>query len=95
MELLTNNPGFQHVAEEIFQNLNSKNLKKCTCVNDRWENIINNPSFYLKKCLQFGILEKYANEWKKAIQFTDNSEFSLAILKTCYGTMRLTPHTAC
>ena len=74
MELLTNNPGLQHVAEEIFLNLNSKDLQKCTYVNERWKNIINNPSFYLKKCIQFGIFNKYASEWKKAVQFTENRE---------------------
>ena len=38
MELMTNNPGLQFLAEEIFLNLNWKELaQKCVHVNDSWK----------------------------------------------------------
>ena len=49
---MTENPGLQHISEQIFLNLNNENLLKCQQVNKDWEQIINNPTFWLKKCVQ-------------------------------------------
>ena len=54
MERIINNPGFQHLAENVFLNLNYEDLKKCRMINQsviqiignlfkNMENIINNP----------------------------------------------------
>ena len=62
------------MAEEIFLNLNPDDLDKCTLVNGRWENIINNPSFLVKKFIQLGIFKKFGSEWKKAVQSLNEGE---------------------
>ena len=74
MEFLTNNPGLQHVAEEIFMNLHPRHLEKCKCVNERWENVINNPSFLVRNLIQFGLIKRFPSKWKKAVRLlTENS----------------------
>ena len=52
MENLTNNPGLQHIAEEIFWNLDNESLANCVKVNRVWKKILN-PSFWLKKCTTY------------------------------------------
>ena len=49
MENLTNIPGLQHIAEEIFLNLDNESLVNCFKVNRLWKNILNS-SFWMKKC---------------------------------------------
>ena len=73
MENLTNNPGLQHLAEEIFYSLNIESLENCFEVNRLWREILN-PSFWLKKC------EKYKGEfnyqtWTEVWQVTKNTIF--------------------
>ena len=68
MEKLINTPGLQHIAEEIFFNLTSMTIDKCREVNESWKNILDNPSFWLRKCLQQGKLHKYKAEWKRTVQ---------------------------
>ena len=76
MEFLTNNPGLQHVAEEIFLNLDPKDLKKCELVNERWENVIKNPSFLVRNLIQFGFITR---EWKKAVRLLTENNADLII----------------
>ena len=45
MDNFTNNPGFQHIAEEIFLNLNMDAIQNCKKVNQYWNHILNQPSF--------------------------------------------------
>ena len=68
MDLLTNNPGLQHISEEIFLNLDNENLLKCQKVNKDWEQIINNPNFWLKKCRQHDLTEEDHEDWSKLIK---------------------------
>ena len=68
MDNLTKNPGLQHVAEEILLNLKIVTLDKCLKVNESWKNIINTPSFWLRKCLRGGKLMKSKSAWEKVIQ---------------------------
>ena len=49
MENLTNTPGLQHIAEEIFFNLDNESLANCVKVNRLWKNILN-PLFWMEKC---------------------------------------------
>ena len=49
MECLTNNPGLQHIAENIFIRLDQETLFACRIVAPTWKNILNNPMFWLKK----------------------------------------------
>ena len=78
MEFLTNNPGLQYVPEEIFLNLDPEDLDKCKLVNGRWENVINNPSFLVRKWIQLGIFKKFGSEWKKAVQLlTEGDDYDV------------------
>ena len=73
MELLTNNPGLQFLAEEIFLNLNWKELaQKCVHVNDSWKSIIHNPTFLLQLCIRdYGqLFQENESAWKKELQLT-------------------------
>ena len=66
---MTKNPGLQHILEEIFLNLEMSDLEICMQVNESWRSIINNPSFWLQKCIQN---EKFQNKigWKTTLQLT-------------------------
>ena len=49
MENLLNNPGLQHLAENIFLNLNYEKLKICQMINQTSYQILNgNPIFWIK-----------------------------------------------
>ena len=53
MDQITRTDGLSHIAETIFMNLNGKNLEiKCMEVNPFWAELLSNPQFWLKKCLQ-------------------------------------------
>ena len=46
MEIITTNPGFHHIAQDIFKNLDVKDLMACRRVNKSWKNILDNPIFW-------------------------------------------------
>ena len=85
MDILTKTPGFHYVAENIFINLDYEDLEICSQVNKSWQKILNNPSFWLRKLIQFGVLEtkEYQSSWKIVIQnqifidsnFEENNNF--------------------
>ena len=78
MENLTNAPGLQHVAEEIFLNLKSADLEKCIHVNESWRSIIMKPSFWFRKCAQVEeFLENHKNAiaWAKTFKMTNQTIF--------------------
>ena len=74
MENVINNPGLQHLAENIFLNLKSADLKKCQLINQSASQILDNPMFWIKKLIQNGLSEEHQNEWIKAIQSETNFE---------------------
>ena len=55
MEKIISNPGLQHLAEEVFWNLDIQDLDVCTQVNQSCKQILENPIFWTKK--------KNQNEW--------------------------------
>ena len=55
MEYIVNNPGFQHIAETAFKNLNFETLKKCKKVNKSCNEILKNPFFWLEKLVEKGL----------------------------------------
>ena len=67
MDLITNSPGLQHLAEYIFKNLNYMDLEKCAQVNDSWKNICENPYFLLSFCIHNGHLEANKIAWQQNI----------------------------
>ena len=69
------NPGLQHIGEEILLNLDKKCLtKKCQNVNDIWESIILQPTFWLKKRIQKGLSKQNHRIWAKLIQELKDSQ---------------------
>ena len=78
MEKIITNPGLQHLAENIFWNLNVEDLKICGLINQSCQQILDNPMFWLRK---FEHLSK-ANQkdWIKVIQSETNFETKRAII---------------
>ena len=69
------NPGLQHMAENIFSNLNYKDITACQLINRSSKLILDNSKFLLKKFIQNGMSKKNQNDWIKAIQLTRNTKF--------------------
>ena len=71
MEQILNNPGFVHLAENIFVNLGSDQLEVCEEINQSSKVILANPFIWLRK---FKALSKEnQNNWTKIIQSEKNS----------------------
>ena len=68
MERLTNNPGFQHLAENIFLNLNNKTLEKCQLINQSAGQILDNPLLWIEKCFRNGLSVENQRDWIEVIQ---------------------------
>ena len=75
LENLINNPGLQHLAENMFSYLNYKDLESCQCINRSSKLILDNPRFWLSKFYQKGMSKKNQNDWIKAIQLTKDTNF--------------------
>ena len=48
-EKILNNPGLQHLAENILDNLNFELLDVCRGINQSLKEILDNPMFWLRK----------------------------------------------
>ena len=87
MERITQNPGFHHIAENIFIYLDHETLLKCQKVNKFWEAILQNPTFWLWKCVVEwakydpnlpnvhnlpGLSKDHLEKWTKLIQKLKN-----------------------
>ena len=70
LEKVIQNPGLQHLAENIFFNLNYKALAACGSVNEAWKKFLHDPMFWLKKFVQRGLSQKNKIDWIEAIQMT-------------------------
>ena len=68
MEKIINNPGLQHLAEKVFSNLELKDLEVCAMINQLSKQILDNPTFWLKKFVSRGMSKKNETEWAKAIK---------------------------
>ena len=75
LENIINNPGLQHLAENIFSYLNYKDLESCQHINTSSKLILANPRFWLNKFIQKGMSKKNQNDWIKAIQLMKDTEF--------------------
>ena len=71
MEKILNNPGFEHLAEIIFGNLDHDHLDICEQINESSKQILINPMFWIRK---FKFLSKEnQKDWIKVIQLEKNS----------------------
>ena len=86
-----NNPGLQHLAENIFVNLNDQNMETCRGVNRAFQQFLDscqsydNPMFRLKQKFP-RISKKNQMDWTRAIYLTketDLEKYILLYLKKC------------
>ena len=78
MEKIINNPGFQHLTENVFLNLDVDVLKICGQINKSCEQILKKPMFWLRK---FGCLSKESQkDWLNIIQSVKNSDYEIVII---------------
>ena len=78
MEKIITNPGLQHLAENIFWNLDVEHLKICGLINQSCQQILDNPMFWLRKFV--GLSKANQKDWIKSIQSEKNSEKKRAII---------------
>ena len=82
MEKIINNPGLQHLAENIFLNLNYSDLKKCQLINQSTSQILDNPMFWIKELTRKGLSKENQNDWIEAIQLNyEKKKYIAAYLK--------------
>ena len=75
METILNNPGLQHLSEEVFWNLDAEKLKICAQVNQSWKQILQTPIFCLRKFKNLSMKNRI--DWIKVVQdLKDRNEFS-------------------
>ena len=78
MEKIIKKPGLQHLAEEVFWNLDVEDLKICAQINQSCKQILQNPIFCLSKFEHLS--KKNKNEWIKVIQSVKNSDEGIAVI---------------
>ena len=82
MESIINNPGLQHLAESIFDNLNFDDLEVCRGINKSAKQILDyqmeKPIFLLRKFR--GLSKENQKDWTKEIQLTNISQKITAIV---------------
>ena len=72
MEIILENPGLLHLAENIFSNLNDADVEICRNINQISKEILDNPMFWLRR---FGnLLQENQKYWIKEFQSIKNSE---------------------
>ena len=74
LENIINNPGLQHLAENIFSYLNYKDLESCQHINTSSKLILANPRFWLNRFIQKGMSKKNQIDWIKAFQLIQNED---------------------
>ena len=79
MEKIVGNPGFQHLAENIFWNLDTEDLKICAQINKSCTQILQNPIFCLSKFKRLSTENQ--KDWIKAIQSVKSSDIGIAIIR--------------
>ena len=82
MEKIIKNPGLQHLAEDIFLNLNYSDLNKCQLINQSTSQILDNPMFWIRELIQKGLSKENQNDWIEAIQLNyEKKKYIAAYLK--------------
>ena len=72
MEKIFSNPNLQHLAENIFLNLDVQNLKIGGQINESCKQILQNPIFWLKK-FGYNLSKKSQKDWVKIIHSVKSS----------------------
>ena len=80
LEIILNNPGLQHIAENILCNLKYDDLEVCKSVNESWKKVLDEPMFWLKIFIRRGLSMKDQLDWSKAIQLTKRTSLENNVL---------------
>ena len=91
MDLITRTPGLIHIAEQIFTNLDRKELLQCQKVNEYWAIILRNPWFWYHRMMQNNTLlsEEHQKEWMdfceklSKLDLTRDMDPGLNLIYTC------------
>ena len=75
LEILIENPGLKHLAENIFLHLDYKDLISLQIINRSSKVLLDNSRFWIKKLVQRGLSKKNEIKWINAIQITKNTDF--------------------
>ena len=86
MEKIINNPGLQHLAENIFWNLDVEDLKICAQINQSCKQILQIPIFCLRKFEHLS--KKNRLDWIKVIQLVMNYHQGIAIMSYLKWTLK-------
>ena len=82
LEKILNNPGLQHLAENIFNNLKYEDLEACQGINQSCKQILEHqmskPMFLLRKFR--GLSEENQKDWIKEIESMKNATKKKAII---------------
>ena len=82
MEKIIKNPGLQHLAEDIFLNLNYSDLNKCQLINQSTNQILDNPMFWIRELIKKGLSKENQDDWIEAIQLNyEKKKYIAAYLK--------------
>ena len=79
-ENILNNPGLQHIAENIFCVLNYEDLELCRTVNQSCKLFLDEPMFWVKKFIRRGLSKRDQLDWTKAIQLTRHTNLEKNVL---------------
>ena len=64
MDSITRSPGLIHIAEQIFTNLERRDLLRCQEVNEYWASILRNPWFWYNRMTRNNRLsQEHQKEW--------------------------------
>ena len=74
MDVITKNPGFQHISEDISKLLDKKSLMNCRSVNSYWKNVLNHPMFWLKKFNSQDMPWDVQRSWKTLVEELDDDQ---------------------
>ena len=84
VETFINTPGLEHLAENIFLNMNYQEIKACRRLSVSFQifadQLMENPSFLLKSIILGGMSKKNETDWTEIIQRTKGTKFEEIVL---------------
>ena len=71
MDLFINNPGLQHISQNIFLHLDHQSLLSCRYVSQSWRHFLDNPRFWLNK-IQKDLTQEHFTAWNTLLKKLDH-----------------------
>ena len=73
LDIFTKNPGFQYIAEDVFNILDKQSVLNSGLVNHSWRAILYKPTFWLKKLKSENTAVNF-NSWEMFLQNIEEDE---------------------